>query len=327
MTRQNSDSLISNARSPQGNGCFAPADPAAEAAAAAAAWQMPGEFVQQANQQGILQQHQQQQRDLQQEHAAAMVAWQQQMHPQDSISHPHQQLYGMTGFAQSPQQQQLQADVSLARLSDPGLQWLQQQSQQALFLNGPEGAVGAGLSEQIGNPLIQEQQQPLQRRSAPLDIPWQANMVAQQSAAASPGRGTGMGTAMYARLTAQHQLGQLGGSPRFSGTMLSDALAGTSHTPSAAGSMLGESPRGGFQAPQGGPSALDVPMDSGPRYAAPRAPKALRERDLSNRERRRSERRLSKGANIAWSTCQIINASELRMLECIGGGAYGQVSF
>jgi hypothetical protein len=44
-----------------------------------------------------------------------------------------------------------------------------------------------------------------------------------------------------------------------------------------------------------------------------------------NRERRRSERRLSKGAMVAWATCQIINASELRMLECIGGGAYGQV--
>jgi hypothetical protein len=28
---------------------------------------------------------------------------------------------------------------------------------------------------------------------------------------------------------------------------------------------------------------------------------------------------------VAWATCQIINASELRMQECIGGGAYGQV--
>jgi hypothetical protein len=329
MARQNSDSMISNASSPQANGCSAAADSAAgEAAAAAAAWQMSGGVLQQTNQLAVLQQQQQlqQRRDFQQEHHAAMAAWQQQLHPQDSISHPHQQLYGISAFAQQ-QQQQLQAEVtSLARLSDPGLQWLQHQSQQALFLSGPGAAASAALPEQIGNPLIQEQQLPLERRSAPLDIPWQANMVTQPSAAAGSARSTGMGTAMFARLTAQHQLGQLGGSPRFSGVLLSDALAGTSQTPSAAGSMMVESPRGGFQAPHGAPSALDVPMDSAPRYAAPRAPKALRDLELGNRDRRRSERRLSKGANIAWSTCQIINASELRMLECIGGGAYGQVS-
>lgn len=272
----------------------------------------------------------------QQEHAAALLAWQQQqpqpqhsLHAQDSMVVPSPQRFGIASYGHPHQQPQPQVDpaahTSLSRLSEPGVQWLQHQQQQPAQLFSLSGAAGGNgvLQEQLANPLVA-----LERRSAPLDIPWQTGITPQNSAAASLGRNSGMGTAMYARLTAQQQLGQLGGSPRFnSGTMLSaDGGVASAGAGSAAGSLLGDaSVPGSFWAPQSGRSD-DVPMDLGPRYAAPRAPKALRERELGlNRERRRSERRLSKGANIAWSTCQIIDASELRMQECIGGGAYGQV--
>jgi hypothetical protein len=214
------------------------------------------------------------------------------------------------------------------------VQWLQQQQQQQqqqMFMSTPGAAAVGSLPEQLANPLVTQQQQqqqqllPLERRSAPLEIPWHASMSGQPAAAGSSGRGGGMGTAMYVRLTAQHQLGQLGGSPGFSGASLPDALGASAGGPEGAPQLLaGSLPADGFHLALGG--SQDGSLDPGCQmlYAAPRAPKALRERGM-NRERRRSERRLSKGANIAWATCQIINASELRMLECIGGGAYGQV--
>lgn len=266
-----------------------------------------------------------------------MLAWQQQqlpVHSQDgnALSQQQQQLYSMPQHREGLHRQS--PAPNLARLSEPGVQWLQQQQQQLpqhMFMSSP-GAAAGSLPEQLANPLITQQQQQqllsLERRSAPLEIPWHNSMVGQPPAAPSSGRGGGMGTAMYARLTAQHQLGQLGGSPGFSGASLPDALGASSGhgAPLLAGSL----PADGIanfhhQLPQGAMSVQDGSLDHGQLvYAAPRAPKALRERGL-NRERRRSERRLSKGANIAWATCQIINASELRMLECIGGGAYGQV--
>eukprot|EP00775_Hariotina_reticulata_P009889 gene9889-10046_t len=70
---------------------------------------------------------------------------------------------------------------------------------------------------------------------------------------------------------------------------------------------------------------------------APRAPRAQRlaaaaaaaaggGQDPNSRERRKSERRLSKGAQIAasWNTCQIIESRELKLINCIGSGAYGK---
>ena len=64
--------------------------------------------------------------------------------------------------------------------------------------------------------------------------------------------------------------------------------------------------------------------------AEPRKPRAQRlaeeEGDSAMRDRRKSERRLSKGAQIAWSGCQIIESKELRLLNAIGAGAYGKVS-
>lgn len=279
------------------------------------------------------------------ERQGSLPAWAQpQIHPQDSMSHPHHQLYALPAHPQPHQQQQQLPDPvgtpNLARLSDPGVQWLQQQQQAqqqqqqqqpGLFMAAPRSTHSGVLPEQLANPLILQQQAPLERRSAPLDVPWQTGMVSPRSAAAAAAassRGAGMGTAMFARLTAQHQLGQLGGSPRFSGPLGAESLVGSVGATSAGGSLLGpDSLTGGFTAvPPGSQPVHDVPLDSGARYAAPRAPKALREREAGlNRERRRSERRLSKGAMVAWATCQIINASELRMLECIGGGAYGQV--
>ena len=67
---------------------------------------------------------------------------------------------------------------------------------------------------------------------------------------------------------------------------------------------------------------------SGPALA-PRKPRAQRQVDALQqeecRERRKSERRLSKGAQIAWSTCQIIESRELKLQSSIGSGAYGKV--
>lgn len=58
----------------------------------------------------------------------------------------------------------------------------------------------------------------------------------------------------------------------------------------------------------------------------PRAPLAQRlALQEGARERRKSERRLSKGAQIAWSTCQIITNQELVLQTVIGSGAYGKV--
>lgn len=343
INRQGSDSFASNAHSPFHTGSSAsdPAaaaeplgshGPAAAAAAAAAALAAPAGFAQQGRGAGLLQQ----QLGTQQEQAAAMLAWQQQLpvHAQDGNAHlqQQQQLYSMPHHKEGTHQQPL-PEPNLARLSEPGVQWLQQQQQlpQHMFMSTP-GAAAGSLPEQLANPLITQQQQqqqqlPLERRSAPLEIPWHSSMAGQPPAAGSSGRGGGMGTALYARLTAQHQLGQLGGSPGFSGASMPDALGASGPgAPLLAGSPPADGIAGyHHQLPQGAMSVQDGSLDAGQLvYAAPRAPKALRERGL-NRERRRSERRLSKGANIAWSTCQIINASELRMLECIGGGAYGQV--
>lgn len=358
-TRTNSDSLLSSARSPMemspASGVSPPmstaVDPAVLAAtaaavnaAAAATAAGSGAFVHSSSntnpagmgscqqQQAFLSQQQQslQVKQLQMQHEqvspAALASWQQQsMQSQDSMVHPHHQLFGIP-----PYQQQDRALPGLARMSEPGRHVLQQlQQQQPPFFIGGAGSHAGALPEQVTNPLVQQQQQQLslERRSAPLDIPWQGNMVQPTAAGAAA---AGMGTAMYARLTAQHQLGQLGSSPRFnSGNgMLSEAMGGSAGAAGSPGaSMLaGQAPNGSFHGPHGTSSMPDVGFDvgSGPRYAAPRAPKALREVGM-NRERRRSERRLSKGANIAWSTCQVINASELQMLECIGGGAYGQV--
>lgn len=44
-----------------------------------------------------------------------------------------------------------------------------------------------------------------------------------------------------------------------------------------------------------------------------------------SRERRKSERRLSKGAQMQWSSCQMIDSSELKLVSSIGSGAYGKV--
>lgn len=337
INRQGSDSFVSNGRSPfhTGSSVSDPAaaaeplgshGPAAAAAAAAAALAAPAGFAQQGRGAGLLQQ----QLGTQQEQAAAMLAWQQQLpvHAQDGNTHPQQQLlYSMPHHKEGAHRQPL-PEPNLARLSEPGVQWLQQQQlPQHMFMSTP-GAAAGSLPEQLANPLVTQQQQqqlPLERRSAPLEIPWHTSMVGQPPAAGSSGRGGGMGTAMYARLTAQHQLGQLGGPPSFSGASLPDALGAGPGAPLLAGSLPADGIAGFHQLPQGPMSVQDGSLDPGQLvYATPRAPKALRERGL-NRERRRSERRLSKGANIAWSTCQIINASELRMLECIGGGAYGQV--
>jgi hypothetical protein len=59
----------------------------------------------------------------------------------------------------------------------------------------------------------------------------------------------------------------------------------------------------------------------------PRKPRHMRlaEEETEERTRRKSERRLSRGAQIAWSTCQIIQSQELRLLSAIGSGAYGKV--
>lgn len=45
-----------------------------------------------------------------------------------------------------------------------------------------------------------------------------------------------------------------------------------------------------------------------------------------SRERRKSERRLSRGSQLQWSTCQIIESTELKLMSSIGSGAYGKVS-
>lgn len=71
-----------------------------------------------------------------------------------------------------------------------------------------------------------------------------------------------------------------------------------------------------------------ISYGSGPALA-PRKPRAQRMDALQqaeSRERRKSERRLSKGAQISWSTCQIIESRELKLLSSIGSGAYGKVS-
>jgi hypothetical protein len=71
---------------------------------------------------------------------------------------------------------------------------------------------------------------------------------------------------------------------------------------------------------------------------APRAPRAQRAAAAAvlessqaggamSRERRKSERRLSRGSQLQWSTCQIIESTELKLLSSIGSGAYGKVIF
>jgi hypothetical protein len=106
-------------------------------------------------------------------------------------------------------------------------------------------------------------------------------------------------------------------------------------TPSAAGAAAwravpsaspGGSPRAGAAAAAG---AGGMPSyGSGPALA-PRKPRAQRQvaalQEAESRERRKSERRLSKGAQIAWSTCQIIESRELKIVSAIGQGAYGKV--
>jgi hypothetical protein len=63
--------------------------------------------------------------------------------------------------------------------------------------------------------------------------------------------------------------------------------------------------------------------------AEPRKPRAQRlaeeEGDAALRDRRKSERRLSKGVQIAWSGCQIIDSKELKLINAVGAGAYGKV--
>lgn len=85
---------------------------------------------------------------------------------------------------------------------------------------------------------------------------------------------------------------------------------------------------GGYS-PVGSPGAGATFNRSGSGPAmAPRKPRAQRQVDAlqaESRERRKSERRLSKGAQIAWSTCQIIEGRELKLLSAIGSGAYGKV--
>lgn len=44
-----------------------------------------------------------------------------------------------------------------------------------------------------------------------------------------------------------------------------------------------------------------------------------------SRERRKSERRLSRGSQMQWSSCQMISSSELKLFNSIGSGAYGKV--
>ena len=102
------------------------------------------------------------------------------------------------------------------------------------------------------------------------------------------------------------------------------------------GPAAGRSPRHSFGVagspasfpPQGSPPAATVTSyGSGPAMA-PRKPRAQRQVDAlqaESRERRKSERRLSKGSQIAWSTCQIIESRELKLLSPIGSGAYGRV--
>jgi hypothetical protein len=86
------------------------------------------------------------------------------------------------------------------------------------------------------------------------------------------------------------------------------------------------SPGGSPRSPTGGGDV--VSYGSGPALA-PRKPRAQRQVDMlqqaESRERRKSERRLSKGAQIAWSTCQIIESKELKLVSPIGSGAYGKV--
>lgn len=131
-------------------------------------------------------------------------------------------------------------------------------------------------------------------------------------ARALPGEGPVGSDAARALLLSAHQPGSpptsssLGGSPRTSGQP----------------STLGGAPGAGG----GGVSAGG--FNSGPALA-PRKPRAQRQTDslhqAGSRERRKSERRLSKGAQIAWSTCQIIESRELKLMSSIGAGAYGKV--
>jgi hypothetical protein len=88
------------------------------------------------------------------------------------------------------------------------------------------------------------------------------------------------------------------------------------------------SPRGGGSPAPPPVAATVTSYGSGP-VMAPRKPRAQRQVDAlqqaESRERRKSERRLSKGAQIAWSTCQIIESRELKLQSAIGSGAYGRV--
>jgi hypothetical protein len=82
-----------------------------------------------------------------------------------------------------------------------------------------------------------------------------------------------------------------------------------------------------FGAPSGMPEIITAPR-------APRAQRAAAAAVLESsqaggamsRERRKSERRLSRGSQLQWSTCQIIESTELKLLSSIGSGAYGKVS-
>jgi hypothetical protein len=82
----------------------------------------------------------------------------------------------------------------------------------------------------------------------------------------------------------------------------------------------------GFGAPGGLPEIITAPR-------APRAQRAAAAAVLESsqgggamsRERRKSERRLSRGSQLQWSTCQIIESTELKLLSSIGSGAYGKV--
>ncbi|KAF6253127.1 hypothetical protein COO60DRAFT_1463350 [Scenedesmus sp. NREL 46B-D3] len=93
----------------------------------------------------------------------------------------------------------------------------------------------------------------------------------------------------------------------------------------AAPAVGGARPAAAFGAPKGLPEIITAPR-------APRAQRAAAAAVLdssqaggaSSRERRKSERRLSRGSQLQWSTCQIIESTELKLLSCIGSGAYGK---
>jgi hypothetical protein len=138
-----------------------------------------------------------------------------------------------------------------------------------------------------------------------------AQVLAPEPDAAATSPRAAVGSLAYAHAVAQQQLAQLCSSPR-----AVDAGGASSYgSPVVVAGHLG----GGGAAPPMSPHS-GSPFTSGGRHLqAPRAPAASRNSGSggggggagSTRERRKSERRLSKGANLAWSTCQIIEASEL----------------